>query len=186
MAKSELDFDLSALVKKIGNKINMGDFLTKVAFFAMKQNRARILKGDNISASKMPRYSSSYERAKRLSGRSTIPNLTLTGNLLKSMVILIVDLVRNVAIVGFAGSSPKTKLRAVAGEKVKKHGDNVKYHKNFIKATQYRVKDISGQELNKTKAWFNLRNKRNPLGLSVKDKKDLKAYAISIIKSYIK
>ncbi len=186
MASYKPDFDISSLVNKIGKKINMGGFLTKLAFFAIRQNRARILKGDNISGSKMPVYSKSYGRAKKLSGRSTSPNLTLTGNLLKSMVILITDLARNIVVVGFAGSSPKTRLRAIAGKKVKKHGDNVKYHKNFIKATQYRVKDIAGQELNKTKAWFNLKNKRDPLGLSSKDKKDLKDYAISIIKNFIK
>ena len=186
MAGYNMTFDIPKIIGKFKSSIDARKFLTELALSAIRLNRMRILKSINLSGSKMKAYSDSYSRKKRLSGRSNKPNLTLTGNLLKSMGILIIDVVKLVAIVGFAGASTKTKLRASAGKRVKKHGDNVKYHKNFTKATRYVVSDTHGNELNKTKAWFNLKNNRDSLGLSLDDKKKLKAFAKTIIKKHIK
>ena len=54
-------------------------------------------------------------REKILTGRSGDPNLTLTGNLLKSMAILSLNLLAKIVIIGFSGSSNASKLRAKAG-----------------------------------------------------------------------
>lgn len=147
MARYKVSVNVQSSLKKANDSIDWTKALTALGLAAIRFNRERIVKNnENVDGTRFRRYTKEYSRKKILTGRSGDPNLTLTGNLLKSMAILSLNLLAKIVIIGFSGSSNASKLRAKAG--IRSKGKKRK----FLKATKYTVTDTTKQISNRLKA----------------------------------
>lgn len=83
--------------------------LRRAAANAIGIIKRRTVKGVDVNGAAFAPYSKEYERLKSGTGRGTDVNLTLTGNMLGSMVIL--DITPERALIGFEGSGTSAVIR---------------------------------------------------------------------------